>query len=128
MKPIPNSDESLLLRVDYTDDAAWDALCASVQRPVGEFRAHVTPLSDPTYADITLDQIIKLASHPDRSFILVADRLTLTDREHLLLVVDLLDEPGRTFRVIPSEAWCVENNLSVANMGFEEFEDSVDTH
>ena len=41
--------------------------------------------------------------------------------------MDLLGEPGRTFRVIPSEIWGVENNLSIANMGFEEFADAVDS-
>jgi hypothetical protein len=35
--------------------------------------------------------------------------------------VDLFDEPGRTFRVIPSEMWGIENNLSTSNMGFDEF-------
>ena len=29
--------------------------------------------------------------------------------------------PERTIRVIPSELWSVENNLSLANMDFEEF-------
>jgi hypothetical protein len=43
-----------------------------------------------------------------------------------ILVVDLYDDPGRTFRVIPSEMWGVENKLSIANMGFEEFADAVD--
>jgi hypothetical protein len=38
----------------------------------------------------------------------------------------LYEEPGRTFRVIPSEMWSVENNLSVANMDFYEFADNVD--
>jgi hypothetical protein len=128
MKPVPNTEESLLLRVDYTDDAAWDALCAMVQQRVGEFRAYVTPFSDPAYADITLDEIIHLASHPDRSFVLVADRRALMDPDHPLLVVDLLDEPGRTFRVIPSETWSVENNLSLANMGFEEFAEALDAN
>jgi len=43
-----------------------------------------------------------------------------------VLVVDLYDEPGRSFRVVPQEAWSVENNLSISNMDFEEFADSVD--
>ena len=43
-----------------------------------------------------------------------------------MLVIDLADQPGRTFRVIPSEMWSVENNLSLANMDFDEFADAVD--
>jgi hypothetical protein len=38
----------------------------------------------------------------------------------------VIEGPGRTFRVIPSEAWGVENNLSISNMGFAEFADAVD--
>jgi hypothetical protein len=43
-----------------------------------------------------------------------------------LLVVDLKRRPGRSFRVIVQELWGVENNLSLANMDFEEFADSCD--
>jgi hypothetical protein len=50
----------------------------------------------------------------------------MTDPEHPVLVVDLYSEPGRSFRVVPSEMWGVENNLSLANMDFEEFADAVD--
>ena len=42
------------------------------------------------------------------------------------VVVDLYDEPGRTFRVIPRELWGVENNLSLANMDYSDFADNVD--
>jgi hypothetical protein len=42
------------------------------------------------------------------------------------LVVDLHDKPGRIFRVVPAEIGNVENNLSIANMGFDEFADAVD--
>ena len=41
-------------------------------------------------------------------------------------MVDLYEEPGRTFRVIPAEIWSVDNNLSIANMDFAEFADAVE--
>jgi hypothetical protein len=50
----------------------------------------------------------------------------MTDHERPVLVVDLSQEPGRTFRVIPGQMWGVENNLSLANMEFSEFADNVD--
>lgn len=131
MKPIPHSDngndDTVLLRTFFDDDAAWDELCAAVRAPVGEFRAYVMPVSDPSYAGITVDQVVSLAG-PDRTFLFVADRVAHEDPEHTVLVVDVAHEPGRTFRVIPSEAWGVENNLSIANMDFEEFADAVDQH
>jgi hypothetical protein len=70
--------------------------------------------------------LIELGSDAGLHFILVADRLALTSPEHPVLVVDVAREPGRTFRVVPSAAWSVENNLSLANMDFEEFADAVD--
>ena len=54
------------------------------------------------------------------------DRITLAQPNYPILVVDLYDQPGQTFRVIPAEMWGVENNLSIANMDFEEFADAVD--
>ena len=61
-----------------------------------------------------------------RWFFFIVDKTTLSDKDQPVLVVDLQKEPGRTFRVIPSQMWAVENNLSLANMGFDEFADSVD--
>ncbi len=60
------------------------------------------------------------------SFAFIADRLTIADPERPVLVVDLSHEPGRTFRVIPSQMWAIENNLSHANMEYSEFADNVD--
>ncbi|ALV31684.1 hypothetical protein [Streptomyces sp. CdTB01] len=43
-----------------------------------------------------------------------------------LLVVDLRRERGRCVRVVVAELWSIENNLSGANMDFEEFAGAVD--
>ncbi len=56
----------------------------------------------------------------------VVDHVSLTDAEHPILVLDLGDEPGRAFRVVPREMWGIENNLSIANLSFFEYADSVD--
>jgi hypothetical protein len=126
MKAIPQTEQSLLLRTDFSDDAAWTALCSAMQQEVGEFRAYVTTLNDPAFDGATAEQITALASEAGHTFVFVADRVALTHPEHAVLVVDLADEPGRTFRVIPSQAWAVENNLSISNMDFDEFADAVD--
>jgi hypothetical protein len=123
---VPSTENSLVLRTDFSDEKAWDALCVAIQEPVGEFRAYVSLVSDPAFDGATLDQITRLAADAGHSFVFVVDRIALTDPEHPVLVVDLVDEPGRSFRVIPSEAWGVENNLSIANMDFVEFADAVD--
>lgn len=128
MRKLPKSDNSLMLRTDFSDDAAWAALCAAVQEPSDEgFQARLDCISDPGYEGLTVDQLVALAKKGgDHSFVFVADRLALTDPEQPVLVVDLYDQPGRTFRVIPREMWGVENNLSIANMDYFEFADSAD--
>jgi hypothetical protein len=128
MNPLPNTSSTLLLRTDFSDERAWDALCAAVQAPEPGtgFSAGVTPLSDRAYEGATVEDLLSVGSVSYRSFLLVADRMALTGPEQPVLVVDLLEEPGRTFRVIPSQAWSVENNLSLGNMDFEEFSEAVD--
>lgn len=116
-----------MLRTDFSDDSAWESICAAIREPVGEFRAYVECLSDPEYDGLTVEQLTTLVpTGSDHTFVFIVDQMALTHPDHPILVVDLYDEPGRTFRVIPSEMWGVENNLSLANMDFSEFADNVD--
>ena len=128
MKTMPKCENSLLLRTDFSDDAAWDELCEAVQAMSEEgFQARVECVSDPVYDGLTVVQLLALAPKGgDHSFAFIVDRVALTDPERPVLVVDLYDDPGRTFRVIPREMWGVENNLSIANMDYAEFAESAD--
>lgn len=126
MRKFLETEFALLLRTDYTDEAAWIMLCKAIQEPHGEFQAYVECLSDPIYDDISLDEILSAARDTNRTFLFVVDRDTLTHPDHPILCMDLFDQPGRTFQVIPSEMWSVENNLSLANMDFNDFALSVD--
>lgn len=128
MKPIPRSDNSLVLRTDFSDAVAWESLCTAIREPAGKykFRAYVEFVSDPEYDRIDMDQLLSITRGANLSFIFIVDRIALVQPDHPILVVDLLAEPGRKFRVIPSEMWSVENNLSIANMDFEEFAEAVD--
>ena len=127
MKKLPSSEDSLVLRTDFSDDSAWASICAAIKQPVGEFRASVDFVSDPEYDGLTVEQLTGLMPEDsDLTFAFIVDRVALTHPEHPILVVDLYDEPGRTFRVIPSRMYSVENNLSIANMDFEEFAEEVD--
>ena len=127
MKALPHTESSLLLRTDFHSDAAWSALCEATRQPSTEgFTASLECVSDPAFDGLSIDQLVGACRQGDvRRFAFVADRATLTDPERPILVVDLHDEPGRTFRVIPRELWSVENNLSIANMDFRDFADSV---
>ncbi len=94
------------------------------------FKAYVVSISDPAYDGLTVEQLMALAPKDQRgnehSFAFIADPTTFANPERPILVVDLYEEPGRTFRVIPREMWGVENNLSLANMDYSEFAANVD--
>jgi hypothetical protein len=123
MKNIPETENALVLRTDFSDNSAWESICAAIQEPVGELRtiAYVDCLSDPEYDGLTAEQLTTLIPRGSRLFAFIVDRVALTHPEHPILVVDLFEEPGRTFRVIPSKMCSVENNLSISNMDFDEF-------
>ncbi len=60
----------------------------------------------------------------------VVDESTITSADHPVLVVDILEFEGEVlppFRSIPAELWGIENNLNIANMGWEDFAGAVDT-
>jgi len=40
--------------------------------------------------------------------------------------VDLFEERGRQFRAVAAQVASIDNNLSIANMGFQEFAELVD--
>ena len=127
MNILPGTDRALALRTDFSDEATWRSLSSDIQQTYGEFQAYVTLLSNPEYDGATPEQV--LAAVPRRwnhTFLFIVDRVALEHREHPILVMDLWAERGRTFRVIPSELWSVENNLSIANMDFAEFAQAVD--
>ena len=95
-----NSDTSPVIRTDFAHDDEWTRVRAAIVAPQ-----------------------------------------TLTHHERPILVVNLYDwveeledteddgrgpRYGATFRVIPAEMWSVQNNLSLLNMDWSDFADSVD--
>lgn len=121
-----NSDNSLVVRTDYSDEKAWKELRLAIERPVGD-QAYVEYLEDPELSNLSAEQIqLFLPKSFDHSAIFIVDRESLSHPDCPILVVDLFEQPGRKFRVVPSEMWAVENNLAIANMDFSEFADNVD--
>ena len=129
MKLIPETEHAPVLRTDFSDQATWEKICTEILKPVGflRFLANVNFIDDIQYADITKDQLLELI-HPDysHSFIVVVDRIAISLADHPLLIVDLFELSGNTFRATPSQVQRIENNLSIANMDFEDFARHVD--
>ncbi|MFF2555530.1 DUF6924 domain-containing protein [Nocardia sp. NPDC058058] len=126
-------DESLFVRTDFTDDAAWRAIVEAVNKsyqPEGlELMYGLTVVDDPAFANVTIDGFEKLLT--SQSYVYIVDEQAIRHPEHPILVVDHtgLGEPGPglpTFRILPREVGLVEVNLTLANMDFEDFAYSVD--
>ncbi|MGV9503355.1 DUF6924 domain-containing protein [Streptomyces sp. NPDC003642] len=128
--PLPQPDDltSLVLRTDFGDDTAWDAVRAALDA-AGEY-PHATYVSEPRFADVEVQALLdeEAAADEDAQIIHVflADATTLREPGHPLLAVDLSDEPGRTFRLPARWFPDVSANLSIANMDFAEFADATD--
>jgi hypothetical protein len=125
---IGHTDSAVVIRTDFSSQQSWLAVQEQMLAESDEgFRAYVEIVEDEGFEGSEPDRV--LASVGDDygySFVIIADRLTMIDAEHPLLVLDLGHEPGRSFRVIPGAVQSVENNLSIANMDFFEFADAAE--
>jgi tetratricopeptide (TPR) repeat protein len=120
------TEKSLVLRTDFTDEAAWKTICAAIQNQEDEFVANVVFISDRKFEGLAPGQLrLRLPEHYEETFVFLIDHLALTHPEHPILVVDLNNEGGVTFRVTPAAIGLLENNLSIANMDFEDYAESV---
>ena len=119
---------SPLVRTDFADDSRWDELvqAATAESPDG-FRAHLKIINDRAFEGRSVGELLAIGEGWEGASVLfVADAIALTESERPILCVDLIDQPGRAFRCIPRQLWGVDNNLSLANIDFDEFATSVD--
>lgn len=124
---LPATPATLMLRTDFSDDAAWDAVCAASEQVSPEgFAAGLSFVSDPAFAGLTVGQVAALTTASYRTFLFIVDHVTITDPQMPIVALDMHEEPGRWFRVVPGQIWGVENNLSLPNMEFREFADHTD--
>src|SRR6476661_5552616 len=94
---VTQSDRTLLLRSDYSDEPAWLELCRLVEAPYEDgFRAHLTFVDNPVLSGRTLDELIGVAESAGyQSSFFVADREAITGPEHPILAIDLHEQRGR---------------------------------
>lgn len=129
MKPLPHTENPLVLRTDFSNQMTWEKICTEIQKPVGmfRFRANVEFLDDTEYAGLTKELVLeRITKNYNHTYIFIVDRTTISHPDHPLVVMDLYDGSGHEFRAIPSQIQGIENNLSIANMDFEEFAEAVD--
>ncbi|MFI8325628.1 DUF6924 domain-containing protein [Streptomyces sp. NPDC085529] len=129
--PLPQPDDltSLVLRTDFGDEGAWAAVRAAVDAAGGAHR-HATYVSELCFAGVEVHALTAEEAAADEEeqvgFVFLADAVTMKDPGHPLLALDLWDDPGRTFRVPARWFPDVSANLTIGNMDFAEFAESVD--
>jgi len=126
--PQPADLTSLVVRTDFSDGTAWDALRSALDS--ADVYPHATYVDDPAYAGVSVGALVAAEAvtiDDDRAgHLFLADATTMADGEHPLLAVDLYAEPGRTFRLPPRWFPDVSVNLALANMDFADFADATD--
>ncbi|NEA61622.1 hypothetical protein [Streptomyces sp. SID12488] len=125
---LPRTADPMVVRTDFSSDAAWENLRLALSSPSeDDFLPNVELVSDRRFAGMTSAEAVTLLPADHQHPILVlADATALASEEFPLLVVDLREEHGRCLRVVASELWGIENNLSISNMDFREFAAAVD--
>ncbi|MHC5903851.1 DUF6924 domain-containing protein [Streptomyces sp. S6] len=130
--------DALVVRTDYLDDQAWRGVAAELMKPWGDmpYEADVHFVDDPVWAEATPDEVLTAVRDDDNLVaVFLADRTTMQAESHPLLAVttltreecfddedyERLTEFGRDFRVAPAQLNEVHANLSIGNLGFEEF-------
>ncbi len=127
MAKLPSSENALLIRTDFTDPNAWEHLTSIVQEPSDLFIFNMEVVDDASFSGKSVQDLVSsLPVDYPHSFIAVVDSIAISKDDHPVLLVDVEEEPGRSFRSIASQVPSIDNNLSISNMGFEEFLELVD--
>jgi hypothetical protein len=132
LSELPRHTNALMVRTDFEHEEEWQALLISIDNPAPladpEYRAALEVIQDAKLHNLGVGPLIAaLPRSYLHSFLFVVDKKTLEDIEHPILIVDLLDDRGRTFRLTPTQIHSIEANLSLSNMDFFEFADSADS-
>lgn len=127
--PVPPDFHVLVVRTDFSDDAAWARVCTAVEAANCEgYTPTLVRVNDRAYEGLTSDE---LRAHvgPETFYLFMVDARTVADSEQPLLVVDVdpeSEKQGRVFRAVPRDVCAIDANLGIANMDFNELADSVD--
>ncbi|MEV0736767.1 hypothetical protein AB0I51_12545 [Streptomyces sp. NPDC050549] len=120
------TERTPLLRTDFSDDSAWQAVRAAVEAPVGGglARACTESVDDRRLADLTSEQILaSIPHHAPYAVVIVADGRTMTEAARPMLVIGLADRSE--LRCVPEALWALLSDTGVKGMGLAEFLDDV---
>ncbi|WP_051711695.1 DUF6924 domain-containing protein [Streptomyces sp. NRRL S-350] len=133
---LADRDESaaLVIRTDFGDEEAWQAVLAELAKPWDFDDDEVDPylhvVDDPAWAGATADAVIAaLSGDGEPGVVYLADRVTMADHDHALLAVAVLtreecetdeefEADSGSVRTVPAGIGHIHANLMIANLGF----------
>lgn len=126
---LPETAKSLLIRTDYSDQQAWEACRSAIDASaMAAFDAgideHVEIIDDPAYGSVTVERILALENlqDTDHTFVMLADRETMTSAEYPVLFLDLFEDAcGTTVRVVSAALSEVVANVDNAQITIEDY-------
>ncbi|MGW6456092.1 DUF6924 domain-containing protein [Streptomyces sp. NPDC055078] len=131
--PLDVGDAALVVRTDYSDDAAWRAVVALLdsQQDADVWDSYV--VDEPSWAGASVEDVLA-AAPTSEDVVFIADSMTMRSPCPFLAVSTVTREDceddeeyeyeleyGREFRVLPDGLIDVSVNLAIANMDFHEF-------
>jgi hypothetical protein len=137
---LPDTDLGLVIRTDFSDEAAWEAVRARLMdghaaehNAIAVDEQALLCVGESAYAGLTPEQasdLVEEASDVARSVVFLADTTTISTADQTLLAVtspdeDLRDSPW-TFRLKPESVVRVSGMLSSGRLSFSEYVEDVD--
>jgi hypothetical protein len=133
MKMLPATLDMPVIRTDFSDQRAWEAMCAVIHSTERDDHdgtvAYVEFVDDPDFKGLSTAQILTLVTEDFRmnhGSLFLADEITLGSPEWPVLAIGLDGEPGSGFRVTAEKLYIVEYSLSTDSVDFCDFADGVD--
>ncbi|MFI6340347.1 DUF6924 domain-containing protein [Streptomyces sp. NPDC050535] len=125
--PLPcHNHAAPLVRTCFSDERSWQTLLVRVGTPSeDDFLANVDVVDDVAYADCSPERIAGLTP-PEKQLVVIADEHALSAPGNPLLVVRTGSARHAELRVVTSQLWSIENNLTWANMDWDEFVAAAD--
>ena len=118
-----------LVRADFTDQTAWEDICRAVlvdpDFPDEDPQLVFAVVDDRHLDGLTPARLLELEPHRAGGYFLV-DHHTISHPDRPVMAVDVVDEPGRSFRLIPSVVQAFAVNMLLANMDFDDFANGAD--
>jgi hypothetical protein len=125
---LPNTEDVIILRADFSDKTKWKNVCKLISesgKKLG-FKPYVEYLSEKKYDGLEKYKLLNRNDSYKHLFIFIVDSISINHKENPILCINLYDNSGESFRLIPFKIWEIENNLSISNVDFEELLESID--